>query len=273
MSQPKEKVSTCAGPASPLQIYIPGPPVSALVESFWYARGDDSPRGKELVLPTGSADLIIRLDAYQAVDGGVSGPRSRPVVVSNARPQDLLGVHFRPGGAFPFLRDPLGELFNRTYTIREIWGPRPSNQLLDALNQVDGIDRKFRVLENWLMRRMRDPGHHPAVALALEASIENPVWSSRDLAGCAGYSQRRFIELFRNEVGMRPKLFCRLRRFRAVVTALRSQSTADWARVALESGYFDQSHFIHDFREFSGVTPREYIGLRTPHVNHLHHPA
>jgi AraC-like DNA-binding protein len=58
-----------------------------------------------------------------------------------------------------------------------------------------------------------------------------------------------------------------------VVRGLQSQSTAQWTNLALESGYFDQSHFIHDFREFSGVTPREYIGLRTPHVNHLQHPA
>lgn len=274
MAQQRAKPRTLTEPASPLEIYVPPPPLSGLVESLWYSPGDTCPRSQELVLPTGSADLVIRLDESQAVGGGVSGPRSRPVVVGAAKTHELLGVHFKPGGAFPFLQFPLGEFLNRGLTISEIWGPRDSCRLLDVLSQAKGVNGKFRGLETLLMSLVRqDPGHHPAVSFALEALTQNPACSSLDLAGHAGYSQRRFVELFRAEVGMRPKLFCRLRRFRMVVRGLQSQSTAQWTNLALESGYFDQSHFIHDFREFSGVTPREYIGLRTPHVNHLQHPA
>lgn len=77
-----------------------------------------------------------------------------------------------------------------------------------------------------------------------------------------GMSRRRFGEEFRSEVGLRPKGFCRLRRFSAVLQHVASLNVADWAEVAHAVGYWDQAHFNHDFREFSGLTPSEYLARR-----------
>jgi AraC-like DNA-binding protein len=54
-----------------------------------------------------------------------------------------------------------------------------------------------------------------------------------------------------------------------VLRSIRGTSRVDWAQVALDSGYYDQAHFIHDFRRFSGLTPRQYWENRTPHLNHV----
>ena len=81
-------------------------------------------------------------------------------------------------------------------------------------------------------------------------------------------SQRRFIEIFRNEVGVTPKAFSRLRRFQHVLGAVEHLTDVDWTDVAVECGYFDQAHFIHDFREFAGVTPSLYLPL--PRVAESH---
>jgi AraC-like DNA-binding protein len=83
-------------------------------------------------------------------------------------------------------------------------------------------------------------------------------------------SQRRFIELFRHEVGMTPKLFCRVERFQGVIRNLERARDVDWVDVALSYGYSDQSHFNHDFREFSGVRPSDYLSLRLSQ-NHIRH--
>lgn len=86
-----------------------------------------------------------------------------------------------------------------------------------------------------------------------------------------GLSQRRFIQVFKQEVGMSPKLFCRVRRFQHVLDSVREQATPNWARLALECGCFDQSHLIHDFQMFSGLTPTKYVRQRSKRVlpNHV----
>lgn len=255
---------------STVQVHVPRRPLSGLVAALWYVPGSESDIGKERVLPTGSADLAIRLDGDAALDGGISGPRSRPVVVQAPSKHDLLGVHFRPGGAFPFLGLSPAETLNRYAGLAEVWGQRCSARLLGALSKAKGVDGKFRTLERWLVSlAQRRFEHHPAVAFALEASMQRPESSVASLVERSGYSQRRFIELFRNEVGMKPKLFCRLRRFRAVVRDVKGQPSTDWADLAVRTGYFDQSHLIRDFREFGGVTPGEYLEQRTIHINHL----
>lgn len=76
------------------------------------------------------------------------------------------------------------------------------------------------------------------------------------------------IERFKIEVGVTPKRYCRIRRFQRAL-ALSSRGDADWIRVAMDCGYFDQAHFIHDFRSFAGLTPTGYQTARTSFQNHV----
>jgi AraC-like DNA-binding protein len=70
-------------------------------------------------------------------------------------------------------------------------------------------------------------------------------------------------------VGLAPKLFCRVRRFQKVVRMISAGQPVDWAEVALTCGYFDQAHFIHDFRAFSGINPTSYLADYIEHLNHV----
>ena len=84
-----------------------------------------------------------------------------------------------------------------------------------------------------------------------------------------GLSPRRFIQLFRQQVGLTPKSFCRVRRFQQALTTVHGTKQVDWTQVALDCGYYDQAHFIHDFQSFSGMTPSAYLAAATPHLNHV----
>ncbi len=86
-------------------------------------------------------------------------------------------------------------------------------------------------------------------------------------------SQRRFLDRFRGEVGIAPKLFARVQRFQAVIRKVHTLRDVDWAAIAVECGYFDQAHFIHDFRAFSGFTPAQYFQLKSEHRNHVPLPG
>ena len=203
----------------------------------------------------------------------MQGPRTQSVVIRTSSRFELLGVHFKLGGAFPFVQLPVGELHNIGVTLSDLWGERNAQRLLSELHEAPGAQRKFRLLEQWLIERATDRlRKHPAVTFAMRAFCSGPFGSTAQIADKTGYSQRHFIELFRNEVGLRPKQFRRLYRFRSVIEAVQGRTNVDWTDIGLSAGYFDQAHLIHDFREFSDLTPEQYLKFRTPFINHVRLP-
>jgi methylphosphotriester-DNA--protein-cysteine methyltransferase len=129
----------------------------------------------------------------------------------------------------------------------------------------------FAVLERALMAQLvRGLELHPAIEFARGHICRAPqVATVSGVMESIGLSQRRFIELFREQVGLTPKAFCRVRRFQRVLEAVHRRKSVDWAQVALDGGYYDQAHFIHDFQGFSGLTPAAYLALATEHLNHV----
>jgi AraC-like DNA-binding protein len=80
----------------------------------------------------------------------------------------------------------------------------------------------------------------------------------REIQRDSGLSHTRFIQLFREHVGLTPKLFCRVRRFRMALDRIQNGMPVNWAALATDCGYYDQAHLIHDFRAFAGLTPAQY---------------
>jgi methylphosphotriester-DNA--protein-cysteine methyltransferase len=84
-----------------------------------------------------------------------------------------------------------------------------------------------------------------------------------------GLSPKRFISIFRDQVGLTPKLYGRVRRFQTVIERVHGAADVDWADVALSAGYYDQAHFSHDFRGFTGLTPTAYLAKQGEFMNHV----
>ena len=127
------------------------------------------------------------------------------------------------------------------------------------------------MMECCLLERLRRPlERHPAVSFALDRflGLRQPP-SVSQVVEQVGFSQRRFIQLFADEVGLTPKLFCRVSRFQKVVQVAHTHEQINWTQVALDCGYYDQAHFVHDFQSFAGITPSDYMARKTPHVNHV----
>lgn len=266
----------------------PGPPLSHLVEMLWYADGPGGPHARERLLPDGSMELVInlcedevrvydRLDhrKFEKLRGAVIiGPHSEFFVIDTAEQRRVMGVHFKPGGAFPFLRLPADELHGLHVSLEDVWG-RWADELRERLLEAQTVDQQFGILEASLKARIsRPPVRHRAMEFALDqfhgGTHTRPI---ADVTEQIGLSSRRFIELFRQQVGLTPKLFCRVRRFQKVVQQVpvprEGAQRVEWSDLALACGYFDQAHFIHDFRAFSGLSPTAYAELRTGHTNHV----
>lgn len=238
----------------------------------------------EKVLPDGSMTLAVLLEAdalrvYErdgtsrsaSIKGSlICGPHSIFHVIDTQCQASLLTVHFHPGGAFPFFDLPVDEVANQKTPLAELWsgdaGPL-RERLLTARFPAD----KFAVMEAVLERRLQlGRRQSRAVSFALQRLTQGSAHRSiAALADEIGMSQRRFIQLFRAEVGLTPKAFARVRRFHAVLNRLQDSVEPDWSDVAFDCGYYDQAHFIHEFKEFCGMSPARYHANRS--VHHLLH--
>jgi len=99
-----------------------------------------------------------------------------------------------------------------------------------------------------------------AVQYALEVFACTPRVPRVDrIAREAGLSRRRFTQLFREQIGLTPKLFCRVQRFQTALKQIGSGASVDWAQLALTAGYYDQAHLAHEFQDFSGLSPSAYL--------------
>jgi AraC-like DNA-binding protein len=176
---------------------------------------------------------------------------------------------FKPGGGFPFAECPARELQNLQVPLSAFW-PSQTADLREHLLEAPTNSERIRVLERFLMQRLRASRRsHPAVHYAIRqfqcGGAASSVASVRDQVGM---SAERFIETFRMEVGLPPKLFARLARFGRVLQRIDTAADVDWADLAVSTGYFDQPHFLGDFRQFAGVTPSAYLRHRTAR-NHV----
>jgi AraC-like DNA-binding protein len=264
--------------------HVPGPPLSQFVNVLWLYEGYTQPHAKERILPTGEMQIVINLledrsCVYDRNDtdrcltfGGslVSGAHAQYQVIGTAQQASVIGVHFRPGGAFPFLRRPAGELRDTTVSLDALWG-RAAIDLRDQLLEAPTHQFRFEILEGALLAELaRGFDQQGAVGFALRRFMDAPhITTIASVSEQIGLSPKRFIQVFRDETGFTPKVFCRIRRFHRALDRMEGRKSVEWADVALDCGYFDQAHFIHDFRAFSGINPSSYLAHATPHRNHV----
>jgi AraC-like DNA-binding protein len=262
----------------------PHPPLSAFVDLLWSYEGDPPVHPKERRLPDGSMALIINLredliriydrqhpDQFQSYRGClISGAHSIFTLLDTTGQAAVLGVEFKPGGALPFLGLPAAELHNQALSLEVLWGAEALH-LREQLLVATTAERRFAILEQALLARLAPSRtSHPAVGYALQEFLSAPHPPGiAALADCIGLSQTRFIQVFRDAVGLTPKQFCRVRRFQQVLRLVESSASVQWAELALACGYFDQAHFIHDFQALAGLTPGAYLARRGEHRNHI----
>ena len=168
--------------------HVPRPPLSEFMHFLWLYEGYTQAHAKERVLPSGEMQLVINLledksciydrdnpDRCQTFRGSLlSGAHSEYQVISTAMQAFVIGVHFRPGGAFPFLRMPAGELRDTTVSLDTLWGVAAVD-LRDRLLEAPTHQARFGILEQALLAEFaRGFHHHQAVGFALRRFLAEP---------------------------------------------------------------------------------------------------
>jgi len=261
--------------------YRPAAPLGCFVQTIWYYEGYTQPHAMERLMPDGSMGLVVNLDEdririYDREDhtrftqqsGAIAmGAHAEFFVIDTSQQRCVLGVQFRPGGAFPFLRMPADALQGEHVSIEDVWGAG-ARQLRERILELPTPLERCRTMEAELVARA-------CGRLELRPEIDFAIGElerGESVSGViqrTGYSAKRFTREFRCAVGLTPKVFGRVRRFQSTLRTIAMNDEPDWTEIALGCGYFDQAHFNHDFRAFSGISPSLYVAKKTPHLNYV----
>jgi len=199
--------------------------------------------------------------------GAVAGMRSAYYVKDIALSACTVGASLRPGACEALFGMPADEVSGRHVALEDLCGSE-ARCLAERLQEMSDLNRRLEVLELFLARRLHGVfSIHPAIAHAL--SRFSTTSHIGKIVEETGYSHRRFIQLFRQSVGISPRIYTRLLRFQRTLRYGFDQTRGRWIDVALEAGYADQSHFNREFRELTGISPSEYVLNRSEDSHHV----
>jgi AraC-like DNA-binding protein len=253
--------------------FRPAPLLDQFVKCFWALESASSKSpSPERILPDGCTEIVFHNgDPFnQHNSDGTTERQPLTLLVGQMRGHLLiqptgvvrvLGVRFWPGGAYPFVSVPQNEIAGQVVSLDSIWGKTSRDlhsRIFDAADPAEGV----RQIERLLVSRLydfKDLDHNllRTTDLIVQSGGRVPIES---LADKLGISLRKLDRLFNARVGLTPKGLCRVIRFQQVFRMLeRDQQRRDWAQIAVDCGYYDQSHFIKEFSAFTGLAPTAYF--------------
>lgn len=262
------------------QLRRPDPKLARFVEHYWFVTSDDGPVDLRVdVFVDARADLIFNFDApyLRRVIGGeateiattnLDAQRLAPIRIEQRGHVRTTGVRFRLGGLAPFAIVPLQALTDRTVHVSEALGDAAAS-LEVTLRETTDLDAQARLLDGFFLDALARAPDLAGFARAVDVAVETRGGASVEaMAEVAGVSPRHLERLFARHLGITPKALARVQRFQAALGALMRTPEGTLADVAASAGYFDQAHFIRDFRRMTGGVPRGYRGYYPPKGPH-----
>ena len=249
----------------------PCPPLRPYVRLLWVLELDEPTEfgPAERITPDGVLELVFHYGAPVACGYADEqlAVQPRSVVVSQTRryleiqptgPTGLISVRFQPWGAYHFLGLPISEIADMQTPAELLWG-HDATDLEDRLAETDNVPSRVDLVQRFLLSQL---SRHRKADIG---PLVQTVWqrrgqvSIRDLCERLGVGERRLQRAFAAALGTTPKGFARLSRFLHACALLRNGSEPSLSATGLACGYYDQSHFIADFKAFSGMTPRQFV--------------
>jgi AraC-like DNA-binding protein len=263
--------------------FQPAEPLAQHIKCFWILENAFThSSSQERILPDGCTEFVFHqgdaFDQYNQ-DGTTErqpmamlvGQMRRPLVIQPTGRVRVLGVRFWPGGAYPFLQIPQNEIAGRLIALDAVLGGTARelhSRIADAPTPAESVRQVEAILLARLNQfRRRDEAALKAIALILRAG---GCLSIDRLARETGINSRKLDRTFNTRVGLPPKTLCRIVRFQKVFKMIeRQKSSPDWVQIALDCGYYDQSHFIKEFKAFAGKEPTSYLAEQNAMSDHF----
>lgn len=248
------------------QQVAPHPALAAYVASYWYfRRATPLPIWhEEYMHPRGGFGMAFNLGDRLRLDGqSLTAPIFLDGATTVSRRMgfwgrvEVIGISFRPGGAYPFLAVPLAELRNEI-ALLDALDQAEMLRLHERLSETESLTWRVGLLEDWLLSRLSLGKTRDRLILASLALLRRERPLIPELAQRLALSQRQLERLYQTQVGMTPKQYSQLVRVETARLALK-QSRQSNTDLAVELGFYDQAHFIREFTAVVGMTPYRYM--------------
>ncbi|MBK8503875.1 MAG: AraC family transcriptional regulator [Saprospiraceae bacterium] len=265
-------------------LYRPKYPLSDFIESIYYYKDFIPAHAIDRLLPDGNVQLIIdlteqpkyiydnrTLKEIQACKRvWFSGFRTEPITIPSGQDSEMIIVQFMKGRAYPFMSDPMDQVKNLVVDA-ELVLKFDIHDLRQLLQDVDSVALKIEILEEELLKHyLPFLERNPFTDFVISKIIDRPHHCClSDISDQVGYSQKHVIKIFKANVGVTPKEFLKIIRFQKAIQDIEERRVVSWTSISDDCGFYDQSHFIADFRNFSGMTPSEYLKQRGPYLNYI----
>ncbi|MEM6805969.1 MAG: helix-turn-helix transcriptional regulator [Bacteroidota bacterium] len=255
------------------QTFQPQPDLSAFVKFYWTLEVPYDPNNqKQKIIPDGYIEMTFnfkdKIKRYTSEhefvvhpNAMVMGQRTKSYFIEPLGDVDSFAVCFYPYGFANFARTPLKDLVDIETPIGDLFGEIPAKKLEQDISQAASTQKRIEIIESFLLDRLHE-----------NSTIENLVKTTVDsLLASKGsspinqllkdnLSKRRKLERdFRKQIGISPKQLGKVLRLQTALNMILNEKES-LTRIAYENEYFDQAHFIKDFKEFVGTTPKEFIG-------------
>jgi AraC-like DNA-binding protein len=235
---------------------LPAPDLRFFIAHYWIVAWDLRGREPERAetLPHPSIHLVLEKENSRIV-GVMRGKFSR-ILKEQGR---VFGIKFKPGAFYPFVKTPVSQYTNRILNLRDVFGVE-SEALEESILQLEDEERMIELADNFIRERLPERDENVSSINRIVDCVvgDREIIKVDDIVSRFGISKRTLQRLFSQYVGVSPKWMIKRYRLHEAMEQLASGDVADWPKMALELGYFDQAHFIKDFKTIVGKSPAEY---------------
>jgi AraC-like DNA-binding protein len=218
--------------------YMPSPDQAMFINL--YTRLKSKKSGENIFNPVTSCTLI--------------GAQITPFKLMVEESHKTVSIIFQPGGLNRFLNIPMTEIFDNGFSAREVIG-REIEELLDKSHNTISLVELNNLVQSYFLRKLSQVKELLPIDFALQHLLTNYNTDMDKIAGMACMSIRNFERKCKERLGMSAKMYARIARFHKAYKILESCSIISWTDLTYEAGYYDQTHFIKDFKEFARHTP------------------
>lgn len=249
--------------------YKPHHLLAGYIECYWSALADRPPfREQESLIPDGTIELMFNFgDNYAEIRNGqpitvkgshVIGIRKQSLIISQTRKQNIFSIRFKPGGSYPFFRIPVHLFSNAFLPIKDLLG-KEYNILEEQMAEASNEER-VALADNFLLRKVyKTSDAYLFVAKCSKILLQYPTTSINELAAQFNTNYKTLERRFKTVLGLTPAELLKIKRFNDAVLAMYSCRHTSLTGIAYECGYYDQSHFIREFKQLTSFTPRDFL--------------
>ena len=258
------------------QTYKPHKDLEAIVKFYWTMEVPFDPKNqKQKIVPDGCIEMtfnfgdkikryISETDFILHPNAMIMGQRTKSFDILPAGNVDTFAICFYPIGFANFVKMPLENLVDKETPIANLFGQTEANELEQQMIQAIDTQQRINIIETFFLKILNEKNTisnivKSTVDFLLKTNGTTPI---NDIL-IDDISKRRQLERhFRKQIGVSPKQLSKAIRLQATLNMLLNKKTETLTDIAYESDYFDQNHFIKDFKDLVGVTPKEFLGSK-----------